>query len=209
MASRQRLASEMTCKGSTTWAVWARRVSVACGCSARGRHFSIRPDQWHDFFVMVGGAAAALTGLVFVALSLNLEIVVRDATHRHRAIGTLTNFAGIFVLCAPVRRRNGPKCEQRRVRNCCATHGIERTAGETRQDGHWTISVRRRASTTAPSRHCGWQTSLHDGDSLLGRSRGIEVRTSAVGGGELVLGGGESLGRQRARPLARRELDHA
>ena len=59
-----------------------------------------RPDQWHDFFVMVGGAAAALTGLVFVALSLNLEIVVRDATHRHRAIGTLTNFAGIFVLCA-------------------------------------------------------------------------------------------------------------
>jgi hypothetical protein len=59
-----------------------------------------RPDQWHDFFVMVGGAAAALTGLVFVALSLNLEIVVRDATHLHRAIGTLTNFAGIFVLCA-------------------------------------------------------------------------------------------------------------
>jgi hypothetical protein len=40
-----------------------------------------RPDQWHDFLVMVGGAAAALTGLVFVALSLNLEIVVRDATH--------------------------------------------------------------------------------------------------------------------------------
>jgi hypothetical protein len=59
-----------------------------------------RPDQWHDFFIMVGGAAAALTGLVFVALSLNLEIIVRDATHRHRAIGTLTNFAGMFVLCA-------------------------------------------------------------------------------------------------------------
>jgi hypothetical protein len=59
-----------------------------------------RPDEWHDFFVMVGGAAAALTGLVFVALSLNLEIVLRDATHRHRAIGTLTNFAGVFVLSA-------------------------------------------------------------------------------------------------------------
>lgn len=49
---------------------------------------------------MVGGAAAALTGLVFVALSLNLDVVVRDATHRYRAIGTMTNFAGIFVLCA-------------------------------------------------------------------------------------------------------------
>jgi hypothetical protein len=59
-----------------------------------------RPDQWHDFFIMVGGAAAVLTGLVFVALSLNLEVVIPDATHRYRAIGTLSNFAGIFVLCA-------------------------------------------------------------------------------------------------------------
>ena len=59
-----------------------------------------RPDQWHDFLVMVGGAAAALTGLVFVALSLNLGVVMSDATHRYRAVGTLTNFAGIFVICA-------------------------------------------------------------------------------------------------------------
>ena len=59
-----------------------------------------RPDQWHDFFITVGGAAAVLTGLVFVALSLNVEVVLRDATHRYRAIGTLNNFAGIFVLCA-------------------------------------------------------------------------------------------------------------
>ena len=26
-----------------------------------------KPGEWHDFFVMVGGAAAVLTGLVFVA----------------------------------------------------------------------------------------------------------------------------------------------
>jgi hypothetical protein len=60
---------------------------------------SFRPDQWHDFFVLVGGAAAALTGLVFVALSLNLAVVMSDSTHRYRSIGTLTNFAGIFVVC--------------------------------------------------------------------------------------------------------------
>jgi hypothetical protein len=59
-----------------------------------------RPDQRHDFFVMVGGAAAVLAGLVFVALSLNLGVVISDATHRYRAIGTLTDFAGIFVVCA-------------------------------------------------------------------------------------------------------------
>jgi hypothetical protein len=28
-----------------------------------------RPDQWHDFFITVGGGAAALTGLVFVAIA--------------------------------------------------------------------------------------------------------------------------------------------
>jgi hypothetical protein len=59
-----------------------------------------QPAQWHDFFLMVGGAAAALAGLVFVALSLNLDVVMRDATHRYRAIGTLTNFVGIFTVCA-------------------------------------------------------------------------------------------------------------
>jgi len=59
-----------------------------------------QPEQWHDFFLMVGGAAAALAGLVFVAMSLNLDVVMRDATHRYRAIGTLTNFIGIFALCS-------------------------------------------------------------------------------------------------------------
>jgi len=46
-----------------------------------------RPDQWHDFFMMVGGGTAALTGLVFVAMSLNLRVIDQDATHRYRAIG--------------------------------------------------------------------------------------------------------------------------
>ena len=61
-----------------------------------------RPDQWHDFFVMVGGGTAALTGLVFVAMSLNLRVIDQDATHRYRAIGTLTGFMAIFITCALV-----------------------------------------------------------------------------------------------------------
>ena len=61
-----------------------------------------RPDQWHDFFVMVGGSAAVLTGLVFVALSLNVNVVAQDATHRYRAIDTLSGMTGVFVLCALV-----------------------------------------------------------------------------------------------------------
>jgi modulator of FtsH protease len=61
-----------------------------------------RPDQWRDFFVMVGGAAAVLTGLVFVALSLNADVVTGDAIHRYRAIDTLSGMAGGFVICALV-----------------------------------------------------------------------------------------------------------
>src|SRR4051812_24505689 len=49
---------------------------------------------------MVGGAAAVLTGLVFVALSLNVDVLLRDAMHRARSIGTLTNFAAIFLMSA-------------------------------------------------------------------------------------------------------------
>lgn len=59
-----------------------------------------RPDEWHDFFIMVGGAAAALTGLVFVAMSLNIDVVTQDATHRWRAIGTLAGFTGVFMICS-------------------------------------------------------------------------------------------------------------
>ena len=59
-----------------------------------------RPELWHDFFVMIGGGAAALTGLVFVAMSLNLRVIVEDETHRHRAIGTITGFAAAFLISA-------------------------------------------------------------------------------------------------------------
>jgi hypothetical protein len=44
-----------------------------------------RPGQWTDFFVLVGTGAVTLTGLVFVAMSLNLKAIVIDATHRYRA----------------------------------------------------------------------------------------------------------------------------
>ena len=56
--------------------------------------------QWQNFFVMVGGGAAALAGLVFIAMSINLSIITRDATHKNRAIATLTGFTAVFTICA-------------------------------------------------------------------------------------------------------------
>jgi hypothetical protein len=61
-----------------------------------------RPGQWTDFFLLVGTGAVTLTGLVFVAMSLNLKSIAVDATHRYRAINTLTGLALVFMRCALV-----------------------------------------------------------------------------------------------------------
>lgn len=44
-------------------------------------------DGWHDFYVMAGGALAALTGLLFVAMSIHLkEILAKPRLTRNVAI---------------------------------------------------------------------------------------------------------------------------
>src|SRR6201996_6089334 len=55
------------------------------------------PEQWNNFFVMVGGGAAALLGLIFVAMSINHEIILRNTTHKNRAVNMLTGFTAIFM----------------------------------------------------------------------------------------------------------------
>jgi hypothetical protein len=53
------------------------------------------PATWHDFFVTAGTAAAALTGLLFVALSIQLDRILGHPEHRFRARG---NFFGLTVV---------------------------------------------------------------------------------------------------------------
>jgi len=57
---------------------------------------------WRDYFVMVGGGGAALTGLVFVAMSQHLSDIASNPTHRHRARTILTALTAVFVRCALV-----------------------------------------------------------------------------------------------------------
>lgn len=57
------------------------------------------PEQWSNFFVMVGGGSAALAGLIFVAMSINPEDVFRDTTHRNRATNMLSGFTAVFMSC--------------------------------------------------------------------------------------------------------------
>jgi hypothetical protein len=59
---------------------------------------------------MVGGGAAALAGLIFVAMSINPENIIRNTTHKNRAINMLTGFTAIFMACCLALIGNqGPK----------------------------------------------------------------------------------------------------
>ena len=57
---------------------------------------------WRDYFVMVGGGAASLTGLVFVAMSLHLSDIVSEPAHRHRARTLLIALTAVFIRCGLV-----------------------------------------------------------------------------------------------------------
>lgn len=46
---------------------------------------------------MVGGGAAALAGLIFVAMSIKHEIIIQNTTHKNRAINMLSGFTAIFM----------------------------------------------------------------------------------------------------------------
>lgn len=63
---------------------------------------SYDPAAWHDFFVMLGGAAAALTGLVFVALSLHVDRVAADPFHRFRAGVSLAGLSSVVFVSGAV-----------------------------------------------------------------------------------------------------------
>jgi hypothetical protein len=57
-------------------------------------------EHWHELFVMMGGAAAALAGLIFVAVSLNHEQILSLPKLPSLAGRTLSLLIGLVVLCA-------------------------------------------------------------------------------------------------------------
>jgi modulator of FtsH protease len=56
------------------------------------------PEQWHDFAVAAAGAAAALTGLLFVAISINLQRILQFAPLPARAFTTLSSLASLLIV---------------------------------------------------------------------------------------------------------------
>ncbi len=61
---------------------------------------------WHDFYLMIGTAAATLIGLLFVSLSLNIDVITRKesadlrvlATHSFGDFMSVLMFAVLFLI---------------------------------------------------------------------------------------------------------------
>jgi len=54
-------------------------------------------DQWQSFFVAEAGASAALTGLVFVGVSINLSRILSFPKLPSRAFGALLLLLTILI----------------------------------------------------------------------------------------------------------------
>lgn len=55
-------------------------------------------DRWHDFYIMIGTAAATLMGLLFVSLSLNADLITRQENADLRVLAGQTFTSFICVL---------------------------------------------------------------------------------------------------------------
>jgi hypothetical protein len=64
-----------------------------------------RPDTWHDFFLGSAGSAAALTGLLFVSLSLHVRFIASSTHHRNTARGSLIGLVLVLVVSLVVLMR--------------------------------------------------------------------------------------------------------
>ena len=64
-----------------------------------------QPEAWHDFGVTIAGLAGALTGLLFVAVSLKSDVLAKSVSLRSRAAQTLVLFVmaalAALILVAP------------------------------------------------------------------------------------------------------------
>ena len=60
------------------------------------------PAAWQNFYIMIGTANAAITGLLFVALSLHLKQILAHPVYKPRAIVVLVILTTQIVISAIV-----------------------------------------------------------------------------------------------------------
>ena len=77
-------------------------------------------DSWQNFYVMVGGAAAALTGLILVAVSLHVRAILGHPLYRDRAFTSLQGLVTILMVAAAALTPRGSSGFSRACRRATA-----------------------------------------------------------------------------------------
>src|SRR3954447_4960647 len=103
-------------------------------------------DKWHDMGVVTGGAAAALTGLLFVAVTLRIDTIAAARDLRSRAAQTLTPLT-LFVTSLVVAidpRAARPRVFRYRLRQPAArSRWRRRIPGRAPANPEWSDRARR------------------------------------------------------------------
>lgn len=60
--------------------------------------YAYDPSEWSDLFVATAGATAALAGLLFVAVSINLDRIIGEVGLPDRALETVLLLIGALVI---------------------------------------------------------------------------------------------------------------
>lgn len=60
--------------------------------------YAYRAEAWQALYTTLAGSAATLTGLLFIALSLNLSTILTVPAHRARARETFAGLLSLLVL---------------------------------------------------------------------------------------------------------------
>ena len=136
---------------------------------------SLDPAAWHDFFIGSMGASAALTGLLFVAISINLEQILKYPNLPGRAAGTLgVLVSALVVACCGLVPAPEPRCSGSEVAVVGASGDVPSDLG----DG---------AQSDDGGRHLRVEGRAH-GDAAL-----CPERLFLAGGLSLIAGGGGGL----------------
>lgn len=60
--------------------------------------YAYDPSEWSDLFVAVAGASAALAGLLFVAVSINLDRIISERGLPERALEAVLMLVAVLVI---------------------------------------------------------------------------------------------------------------